>query len=145
LRTHLLSRLPEYMTPAAYVRLEALPLAPNGKLDRKALPEAGAYASRGYEAPVGEVEQILARLWAELFKLDRVGRHDNFFELGGNSIVSIQLADRARRAGVTITPRDLFQYQTVGELAAKVSGSGMRNFQPLRQPRRSAIYLPKLF
>jgi len=128
LRTHLLSRLPEYMTPAAYVRLDALPLAPNGKLDRKALPEAEAYASRGYEAPVGEVEQILARLWAELFKLDRVGRHDNFFELGGNSVVSIQLADRARKAGVTITPRDLFQYQTVGELAAKVSESGNAEF-----------------
>ncbi|HKX27308.1 MAG TPA: amino acid adenylation domain-containing protein [Blastocatellia bacterium] len=128
LRTHLLSRLPEYMTPAVYVRLESLPLAPNGKLDRKALPEAGAYASRDYEAPVGEVEQILARLWAELFKLDRVGRHDNFFELGGNSIVSIQLADGARKAGVTVAPRDLFQYQTVGELAAKVSGSGNAEF-----------------
>src|SRR5262249_38733222 len=130
LRSHLSSRLPEYMVPAAYVYLETMPLTASGKLDRRALPEPDgeAYVRRRYEPPVGEIETLLARIWAEVLKLELVGRHDNFFELGGNSIVSIQLADRARKAGVTITPRDLFQYQTVEELAAKVSGSGNAEF-----------------
>ena len=75
------------MVPAAYVRLESLPLTPNGKLDRRALPapDADAYATRGYEAPQGETETILAGIWAAALRLDRVGRHDNSFELGGHS------------------------------------------------------------
>ena len=80
LRAHLSARLPEYMVPAAYVLLANLPLTSNGKLDRKALPapDADAYVTRGYEAPVGEVETTLARIWAEVLKLERVGRNDNF-------------------------------------------------------------------
>src|SRR6185312_1817761 len=84
LRAHLSAVLPDYMVPAAYVRMERLPLTPNGKLDRKALPapEQEAYAVRGYEAPVGEIEAKLAAVWAEVLKLEKVGRHDNFFDLG---------------------------------------------------------------
>src|SRR4051794_41768438 len=78
------------MLPAAYVGLERLPLTPNGKLDRKALPapEAGAYAARGYEAPLGEMETRLAALWAEVLQVERGGRQDHFFELGGHSLLA---------------------------------------------------------
>src|SRR5699024_4822813 len=85
LRLHLSERLPEYMVPAAYVRLDALPLTSSGKVDRKALPapEGDAFVTRGYEAPVGETEQALAEVWSELLRVERVGRRDHFFELGG--------------------------------------------------------------
>ncbi|WP_347906168.1 phosphopantetheine-binding protein [Pseudomonas purpurea] len=81
------------MVPAAYVHLDALPLSPNGKLDRKALPAPGqeSVITRGYEAPVGETEIALARLWAELLNVERVGRHDHFFELGGHSLLAVSL------------------------------------------------------
>jgi len=93
LRAQLSKKLPEYMVPGAYVRLDYLPLTGNGKLDRKALPEPkdDAYAVRGYEAPVGPTETIVAGIWAELLKVERVGRQDNFFELGGHSLVAVQL------------------------------------------------------
>jgi len=80
LRAFLLGRLPDYMVPAAYVRMESLPLTPNGKLDRKALPapDSDAYARHVYEAPQGEMERAMAGIWAEVLKLERVGRGDNF-------------------------------------------------------------------
>ena len=91
LRSHLSARLPEYMVPAAYVRLEAFPLTANGKLDRKALPapEGEAYAMRGYEPPLGEIETRLAAIWSTVLRLDQVGRHDNFFSLGGHSLLAV--------------------------------------------------------
>src|SRR5205814_8762975 len=100
LRSHLSSKLPEHMVPAAYVRLESLPLTANWKLDRKALPapEGEAYAVREYEAPRGETEQKLAEIWAELLKVERVGRHDNFFELGGHSLLAVRMVSRLRQA-----------------------------------------------
>ncbi|MFC5769745.1 non-ribosomal peptide synthetase, partial [Thauera sinica] len=92
LRTHAGDGLPSYMVPSAFVRLARLPLTPNGKLDRAALPapEGDAFVRRGYEAPQGEVEQTLARLWSELLGVAQVGRHDNFFELGGHSLLAVQ-------------------------------------------------------
>lgn len=92
-RMHLSVRLPEYMVPTAYVRVKSFPLTPNGKLDRKALPspEADSYSARSYEPPQGELETKLASIWAEVLKLDRVGRHDNFFDLGGHSLLAVQL------------------------------------------------------
>jgi amino acid adenylation domain-containing protein len=116
LRSHLARSLPEYMVPAAYVKLKALPLTPNGKVDRKALPAPGAdaYSRRGYEAPQGETETLLAALWAEVLKLDRVGRHDNFFELGGHSLMATQLVSRIRKhLGLDVPLRRLFERPSV--------------------------------
>ena len=100
LRAHLAASLPDYMVPAAYMRLDALPLTPNGKLDRKALPapEGAAFASRGYEAPRGEAEETLARLWAELLKVERVGLARQFLR-AGRAFAPGGDADRAHAAG----------------------------------------------
>ncbi len=124
LSAYLKSRLPEYMVPAAYVRLEALPLTPNGKLDRKALPapEGDACGVRGYEAPVGEIETTLARIWAEVLKVERVGRQDHFFELGGHSLLAVTLIERVRQAGLRADVRALFNTPTLAGLAAAVGG-----------------------
>jgi amino acid adenylation domain-containing protein len=96
MRSFLRERLPEYMVPAAYVRLESLPLTPNGKLDRKALPapQGNAYAVRTYEPPQGDLETALAAIWMEILKLERVGRHDDFFALGGDSLRALRVLSR---------------------------------------------------
>jgi aryl carrier-like protein len=122
LRRQLSGQLPEYMVPAAYVRLEELPLTANGKLDRKALPapEGDAYAVKRYEAPVGEIETRLAEIWAEMLKVERVGRHDNFFELGGHSLLAVKLMERMRQQGLHADVRALFATPTLAELAATV-------------------------
>ena len=120
LRAHLAASLPEYMVPAAYVALDALPLTANGKLDRQALPapDSSAFAARGYEPPVGETEERLARIWADVLKLERVGRRDNFFELGGHSLLGIRLMFEIRRAfGKTLPVGVLFSAPTVAGLA----------------------------
>ncbi|HEY6349037.1 MAG TPA: amino acid adenylation domain-containing protein [Candidatus Angelobacter sp.] len=123
-RTYLGSLLPEYMVPAAYVALEKLPLTPNGKVNRKALPapEAGAYVTRGYEAPVGEVETTLGRIWADVLKLQRVGRNDNFFELGGHSLLAVTVIERMREAGLIVDVRALFNSPTLRALAEVAGG-----------------------
>ncbi|MFL5385966.1 MAG: amino acid adenylation domain-containing protein, partial [Longimicrobiaceae bacterium] len=120
LRTHLSQQLPEYMVPAAFVRLETLPLTPNGKLDRRALPapDADAFAARAYEAPVGEVENVLAGIWSELLGVERVGRGDHFFALGGHSLLAVRVVSRARQAlGVDASLGDLFERPVLAELA----------------------------
>ncbi len=120
-RRYLKERVPEYMVPAAVVVLERLPLTANGKVDRGALPAPEGVRpelATAYVAPRTAVEEALARIWAEVLGLERVGVADNFFELGGDSILSIQIIARARQAGWQITPQQLFQQQTVGELAA---------------------------
>jgi amino acid adenylation domain-containing protein len=122
LRRHLSAMLPGYMVPGAYVRLERLPLAPNGKLDRKALPvpEGAAYGGRDYEEPVGEIEMTVAEIWAEALKVERVGRRDNFFALGGHSMLAVGIIARLRRVGLEVDVRTLFAKSTVAELAAEI-------------------------
>ena len=123
LRAHLSARLPEYMVPAAYVQLQSLPLTANGKLDRRALPapDTDAYAVREYEAPEGETETKLAEIWAELLKVERVGRHDNFFDLGGHSLLAIQLLSRVRsRLSVELSIQTLFKAPNINCLGEVV-------------------------
>ncbi|HEU0299361.1 MAG TPA: alpha/beta fold hydrolase, partial [Longimicrobium sp.] len=125
LRAHLSTRLPEYMVPAAYVRLDALPLTPSGKLDRRALPapEGDAYARREYEAPAGETETALAAIWSDVLRVERVGRRDSFFELGGHSLTAVQVVSRVRQAlGAEVALADVFSHPTLEALAGRVRG-----------------------
>ncbi|MCK1637526.1 non-ribosomal peptide synthase/polyketide synthase [Bradyrhizobium sp. 157] len=118
LRTALSAVLPDYMVPSRIAVLERLPLAPNGKIDRQALPAPDvAYIGAEYQAPRSPAELALAAIWAELLGRPAVGLADNFFELGGDSIISLQMVSRARRAGYLIEPRDVFQHQTLEALA----------------------------
>ncbi|CAJ9786024.1 non-ribosomal peptide synthase [Burkholderia pseudomallei] len=112
--------LPAYMMPVAYVCLPALPLTPNGKLDRNALPPPAhdADSNRGYEAPQGDIEETLARIWEQLLERERVGRHDNFFDLGGHSLLTVSLIERMRQADLHADVAALFTTSTLAELAA---------------------------
>ncbi|WP_096439511.1 non-ribosomal peptide synthetase [Mycobacterium shigaense] len=122
LRAQLGERLPAYMVPAAVVAVEVLPLTVNGKLDVRALPAPEYQESGGgYRAPVTAVEEILAGIYAQVLGLERVGVDDSFFDLGGDSILSMQVAARARAAGVLCRPRDIFVEQTVARLATVVT------------------------
>jgi amino acid adenylation domain-containing protein/non-ribosomal peptide synthase protein (TIGR01720 family) len=124
LRQHLQARLPGYMLPASIVILEALPLTSSGKVDQRALPSpdgVSRHQSNGYVAPRTEVEATLAEIWADVLRLKQVGVSDNFFEHGGDSILSIQIISRANQAGLRLTPKQLFQHQTIAELATVVS------------------------
>jgi len=126
LRHCLLSRLPEYMAPAAFVVLTELPLTPNGKVDRKALPRPVLGGNeQQYVAPRTAVERQLAEIWGQLLRQERIGIHDNFFELGGDSILGLQVSSRAARAGLHLTAQQLFQHQTVAGLAAVVAPRGL--------------------
>jgi amino acid adenylation domain-containing protein/non-ribosomal peptide synthase protein (TIGR01720 family) len=126
LRAYLAASLPDYMVPAAVVPMDRLPLNPNGKLDRAALPEPdwAAATAAGHVAPRTEVERTLAAIWADVLGLPRVGVTDNFFSLGGDSILSIQLVARARQAGLAVASRDVFAHQTIAALAPHVSAAG---------------------
>jgi amino acid adenylation domain-containing protein len=119
MRVRLKAVLPEYMLPSAVVKLQELPLTANGKLDRRALPapDDEAYARSTYEAPQGAAEQALARIWNEVLKVERIGRHDNFFELGGHSLQAMRVLERMRREGLAVDARTLFLTPTLSELA----------------------------
>ncbi len=119
IKHRLSEHLPDYMVPAQLIFLDQLPLSPNGKLDRKALPKPDAnLLQKAYVAPQSPLEQQIAAIWQDVLKLERVGLNDNFFELGGDSIISIQVVSRARQQGIAFTPKELFQHQTVQGLAS---------------------------
>ncbi|RKG76773.1 amino acid adenylation domain-containing protein, partial [Corallococcus exercitus] len=140
LRAHLKQHLPEYMVPAAFVSMEALPLTSNGKVDRKALPAPEASllrASHAYEAPVTPLEEKLAALWSEVLRVPTVGRTDNFFELGGHSLLATQLVARVRATlGVELPLRALFEAPTIASLAERLqrTATGTR-LPPLTRTR----------
>ncbi|KAB0494815.1 non-ribosomal peptide synthetase [Pseudomonas vancouverensis] len=117
LKAWLLGSLPEFMVPTCLMALDAMPVTANGKLDRKALPQPDAAPEQAFVAPQDAMQVTLAQIWQDVLGLERVGLEDNFFELGGDSIISIQVVSRARQAGIRLSPRDLFQYQTVRSLA----------------------------
>jgi len=118
LREALKRRLPEYMVPSAFVALEALPLTPHGKLDRKAFPAPDHASEQAYIAPRNKTEEVLAKIWAEVLGLSRVCVEDNFFELGGHSLLAIQVIARTQDAFQKNLPvRRLFETPTVSGLA----------------------------
>ncbi|WP_259657697.1 non-ribosomal peptide synthetase, partial [Burkholderia pseudomallei] len=149
LRAQAAQHLPSYMVPSAYVRLDAWPLTPNGKLDRHALPAPAddAYARAEYEAPQGAKEEALAVIWRELLHVERVSRHDNFFELGGHSLLAIGVIERMRREGLHTDVRSIFNAQTLSDLAARAqtddrSIQAPPNLIPARATRITPDMLP---
>ncbi|HVS00913.1 MAG TPA: amino acid adenylation domain-containing protein, partial [Thermoanaerobaculia bacterium] len=139
LREHLRDRLPEYMVPSAFVFLEAFPLTPSGKVDRKALPapEISRGSDGEYAAPSNPTEELLAGIWAEVLGLDRVGVRDSFFSLGGHSLLATRVVSRIRETfGVEVPLRRLFEAPTVAGLARVVRQEGATQAPPiLRVPR----------
>ena len=119
LRDFLKSKLPEYMVPSIFVILDTLPLTPNGKIDKKSLPAPDGEITREHEyiAASTAIEQILTNIWQELLLKEKISIHDNFFEIGGDSILSIQVVSRAKNLGIQITPKQIFNNQTIAELA----------------------------
>jgi amino acid adenylation domain-containing protein/non-ribosomal peptide synthase protein (TIGR01720 family) len=120
LREFLARTLPDYLVPSAFVPVDEIPLSPNGKVDRKALP-VPEFTSTGHVPPRNDVERALCSLWADVLAVPEVGVEDNFFALGGDSILSIQVVARGRRAGLHFTAKDLFTHQTVAGLAPHVT------------------------
>ncbi len=126
LRAHLAACLPDYMVPAAYVPLDALPLLPNGKLNRNALPAPGedARLAGAFEKPQGEVEETLAGIWRDLLKLEQIGRHDNFFDLGGHSLLAARMMARIQEATGRPLPLSLlFRAPSIAQLAAAIAAN----------------------
>jgi amino acid adenylation domain-containing protein/non-ribosomal peptide synthase protein (TIGR01720 family) len=125
LRRFLENKLPNYMVPSAFVMLKALPLTANGKLDRRALPapDIRPELEAAFIAPQTTAEKQLADIWAQVLGLEKVGVNDNFFALGGDSILSLQIISKANQAGLYLTPKQMFQYQTIAQLAAVVGTS----------------------
>jgi amino acid adenylation domain-containing protein len=137
LRGRLRERLPEYMRPQVMVKLEALPVLPNGKVDRKGLPEWGGERpelGREYVAPRTEVEGRLAGLCGELLGVERVGVEDSFFELGGHSLLATQLLSRVREGfGVELPLRAIFEAPTIAGLAARIEQAGIQQQSELEK------------
>jgi amino acid adenylation domain-containing protein len=141
LRNYMAKGLPEYMVPSAFVVLPSLPVTPNGKVDRQALPAPGT-ENRSYAAPTNAVEELLAAIWAQVLGTERVGIHDNFFHIGGHSLMATQLISRIRSAfQVELPLRCLFETPTVAEIARQVQSLQGRAAIPAIVPRRSGEYV----
>ncbi|MBU6352387.1 MAG: AMP-binding protein, partial [Chloroflexi bacterium] len=143
LRSHLQSRLPDYMVPSAFVWLDALPLTPNGKVDRRALPAPeSSVPSESHAAPRTASEQALAEIWQQVLRVAQVGVQDNFFGLGGHSLLATQVLSRIRQQlSVELPLRALFEAPTVEGLAAEVDklrqASGAAAFSAILPAERS--------
>ncbi len=147
LKTMLQDRLPDYMIPKLYVKLEAFPLTTNSKIDRKALPapEASAYQLEEYVAPTTETEIKLAAILQELLGVPKVGIHDNFFELGGHSVLAIRLVSHIQsKFRVAFNVKDVFATPTVAELAITISEGKVSEVPPISAKERPK-YIPLSF
>jgi amino acid adenylation domain-containing protein len=152
LREHLRTKLPDYMLPSAFVQLEALPLTPNGKVDRKALAKLehnGRDAEESFVAPRTAPEELLASIWSEVLRVERVGVNDSFFELGGHSLLATQLVSRIREAfNVELPLTKLFETPTVADISGIIEAErrGEKKFQapPIEPVSREAV-LPLSF
>lgn len=123
-RGHIAQTLPYYMVPSSFVYLDTLPLSPNGKIDRRALPAPGPLGKpQSYAPPTTPEEAILAEIWGHVLGVPRVGIDDSFFELGGDSILSLKILAQATRAGLSMSLQDLFRHGTVRELA-RIAATG---------------------
>ena len=149
LKAHLLSRLPEYMVPSAFMALPGLPQTPNGKVDRKALPAPGAIqavpTSQAFVAPAGDIEKIIAAVWKEVLNLPQVGTRDNFFDLGGHSLLAVQVHRKLREAvGRDLSITDMFRFPTIHSLSAHLSqdgseATGVQQSKDRAEGRRAAL------
>ena len=137
LRQFLKEKLPDYMLPSAFIELDAIPLTPNGKIDRRALPEPSSVRPEAlgepYVPPHNPIEEMLVNIWGEVLRLDKIGIHDNFFELGGHSLLATQLVSCINNALDTeLALRTLFERPTVSELARVVEANqGITRSQPV--------------
>ncbi|MEV5831893.1 amino acid adenylation domain-containing protein [Spirillospora sp. NPDC052242] len=145
LRRFVARRLPEYMVPAAFVRLDTFPVGPNGKLDRRALPAPDYGEAAAGRDPRTPEEERLAGIVAGVLGLDRVGADVSFFDLGGDSITALKLVTRARRAGIELTPRDVFTHQTVEALTRAGDPADRLGFEVLLPIRTSGTRPPVFF
>ncbi|MFC5181380.1 non-ribosomal peptide synthetase [Actinomadura harenae] len=145
LRAALARRLPEYMVPSAIVGLDALPLGPTGKVDRRALPVPDLAAAAAGRAPENPGEEVLCAVFAEVLGLDEVGADVSFFDLGGDSVTALRLAGRAAQAGVELTPRDVFTHQTVERLVRRTDADADLGLEPLLRIRDTGTRPPLFF
>ncbi len=117
LRKALLKNMPDYMIPSYFVQIDEIPLTPNGKLDRKALPEPEAKAESEYIAPTNETEKILAEVWAQVLGMEKVGIDDNFFDIGGDSLKTILISGKLQKKNKIVSINDFFKNPTIRQLA----------------------------
>ncbi|MGH9668276.1 MAG: phosphopantetheine-binding protein, partial [Bryobacteraceae bacterium] len=135
-RAFLTGKLPDYMLPSAVLQLDSLPLTPNGKVNRKALPApepSRATSDREFVAPRTSEEKLLAGIWAEVLRLERVGITDNLFELGADSLHVFQITARAKKAGLSVTPKQLLQRRTISAVMLE------ENAEPAKTPAQAVI------
>ena len=132
LREHLKKKVPEYMVPTIIMELEVMPLTPNGKIDRKAMPSPEVRSMREYEEPAGETEMALALIWRELLKVQRVGRQDDFFALGGHSLLAVRMVTRVHQVlGVELQIGDVFTYPLLSPLAGLIIDAQLNQFNTI--------------
>ena len=138
LRSFLSKKLPDYMIPSAFVRLDALPLTANGKVDRKALPQPGDPSSRArnkYVAPRAELERNLVKIWQQLLRVETVGVEDNFFDLGGHSLLLVRLVQEIQDSlGLEVVLMEMFEHPTVASLARHLSSKQTEVQHKQRRP-----------